>query len=452
MKMSYVPPHIAPLARPIGAMSALRMTLKCAVSTWTEDVYTQDFHRPRVPNLLYVMKPEAIRAMLVDHVERFPLSRASHNSLRPIWRTGLAVSEGADWRRQRQATAAFFTPRSVQSAIPIAEHAARLLCVKWKTACGPVELTSDISQAMSAVIWEATLGVSPDDPQFLAHTDASRQLLEDMQPLNIADILGLPVWMRRFCGPTGDRAATELRRRVEVHLKANPDTPDKTLRACLEKAVDAQGNPVMDTGQIHDNLVGMLAAGGETTALAASWALWLIAHCQTTAELIEREMAAAALDGPLQPGDMVKFPFLKAVVMEALRLFPPAHQIVRHCAATTDLGGETARKGDTVLIPIYAIHRRQDSWHEPMAFNPGRFLGDQVNPQLLRQRYLPFGAGSRICSGMHMALVEIQTVVTTVLRLARVQPDPHEAAVTLDAGFTLRPAHGLKVQLDWRCD
>eukprot|EP01035_Chromulina_nebulosa_P013631 gene13631-18089_t len=147
----------------------------------------------------------------------------------------------------------------IKSVIPIAERAARHLCSTWKTASGPVELTCDISQAMSAVIWEASLGVRSDDPQFLAHAEASRKLLQDMQPLNVADILGLPVWMRRYCGPTNDRAATDLRKRVHAHLSANPDIPEKTLRDCLEKAVDAQGHPAMDAGRIHDNLVGMLA-------------------------------------------------------------------------------------------------------------------------------------------------------------------------------------------------
>lgn len=444
-----IPPHIPPLDKAVGNISALRKTLKCAIGIWTDEVYTEDFHRPGIRRLLYVMKPEAVRKILVDQAGSFPLSRSTINLLRPIWRTGLAASEGADWRRQRQAMASFFTPKAVQSAIPLAEQAAHFLVSKWQATSGPTDLTSDISYAMSTVMWQATLGVGPDDPHFIAHAEASRKLLDDMQPLNAADILQLPLWTRRLCGPTNDRSAKELHKVVQDHLAANPTAPKYTLRDQLKDANAAKRSSPSGASEIFDNLVGMLAAGRETTALAASWTLWLIANCKTTGRDVANEIADAALDGPLQPIDLEKLPLLKAAVMEAMRLFPPAYQILRRCSADTDLGGEMAKKGDVIIIPIYALHRREDSWHEPMAFNPQRFLPENHNPQFLRNRYLPFGAGPRICSGMHLALVEIQVLVATILRLSKARSDRNEATVTLDVGFVLRPANGLKVQFEW---
>jgi cytochrome P450 len=429
------PPHIPPLDKPLGGIA--------------KEIYTDDFYRPDVPRLLYVMKPDAVRKILIERAEYFPLSRSSLNILRPIWRTGLAASEGANWRRQRQTAAPFFTPKAAKSVIPLAEVAARLLIARWKTSSGPTELTSDISHAMSAVTWQATLGVDANDPLFMAQAEASRKLLEDIQRLNVSDMLQLPNWTRRFCGPTSDRSAADLRTIVEDHLTANLNLPEKTLRRLLVLAADVNESGALPASQILDNLVGMLAAGRETTALAASWALWLIANCPRTAADIADEIGAAGLTDDLQPADFEKLPFLKAVVMEALRLFPPAHQIMRRCSVSTDLGGVDARKGDTVFIPVYALHRRADSWPQPLAFNPRRFLPENQDAHLLRNRYLPFGSGPRICNGMHMALIEIQTLVATVVRHANVQRDVGEATVTLDAGFILRPANGLRVQFEW---
>lgn len=146
------PPHIPPLGKPLGGIATLRTNLKCAIGSWTKEIYTDDFYRPDIPRLLYVMKPDAIRKILIEQAECFPLSRSSLNILRPIWRSGLAASEGADWRRQRQTAAPFFTPKAAKSVIPLAEMAARLLIARWKTSSGPTELTSDISHAIDAAI------------------------------------------------------------------------------------------------------------------------------------------------------------------------------------------------------------------------------------------------------------------------------------------------------------
>ena len=78
------PPHSPPIDKPLGGIATLRTNLKCAIGSWSKEIYTDDFYRPDIPRLLYVMKPDAVRKILIEQAEYFPLSRSSLNILRPI--------------------------------------------------------------------------------------------------------------------------------------------------------------------------------------------------------------------------------------------------------------------------------------------------------------------------------------------------------------------------------
>jgi cytochrome P450 len=122
------------------------------------------------------------------------------------------------------------------------------------------------------------------------------------------------------------------------------------------------------------------------------------------------EHAAVAFD---------RLPLIRAVVQEALRLYPPAFTIVRMALGRDELAGEKVPAGSLVVIAPWILHRHRKRWAHPERFDPTRFLPGAPSPD--RFAYLPFGAGPRICIGAQFALMEATLVLARLVRDFRLE-------------------------------
>lgn len=104
-----------------------------------------------------------------------------------------------------------------------------------------------------------------------------------------------------------------------------------------------------------------------------------------------------------------------------MRLYPPGAFLSRTARGHDRLSAAIVRPGDTVMIPVWALHRHRRLWDRPAAFVPDRWLG-QTRPE--RWSYLPFGDGPRICVGMRFALQEATVILATLLARFRLTPVP----------------------------
>ena len=155
-----------------------------------------------------------------------------------------------------------------------------------------------------------------------------------------------------------------------------------------------------------------------------------------------RQEAQSVLQGRIAGADDVpNLPFIRQVIDETLRLYPAAAIISRTAMAPDTLCGREVRPKDSVIVPIYALHRSHVLWENPDAFDPSRF----ENPKSIkRYAYLPFGDGPRICIGASFALQEAIIILATLLShfefemVAGKEPE-------LEMIFTLRPKGGVWV-------
>ncbi len=147
-------------------------------------------------------------------------------------------------------------------------------------------------------------------------------------------------------------------------------------------------------------------------------------------------LCRVAVTTPQSPAcwdDLPRLPYTRAVVDEALRLYPPAWVITRQALRDDDLAGLAVPAGTLVVISPWLAHRRPDVWPDPLRFDPTRFLdgpgGTGRRAALPRGEYLPFGVGPRLCIGREMALVEAVVVLAELLRGHRVTPVAPDAGV-----------------------
>jgi cytochrome P450 len=175
-----------------------------------------------------------------------------------------------------------------------------------------------------------------------------------------------------------------------------------------------------------------------------AWALYLCAFDQDVQTRARAEVQSVLKTRTARGEDVANLPFIRMIADEALRLYPPAAMLSRTALKHDTLCEREIRAGDTVIIPIYALHRNRLLWPDADAFQPQRFADRKA---IQRYAYLPFGDGPRICIGASFALQEVVIILATLLANFRFTPvktrDPNPVMI-----ITLRPKGGVWLQAE----
>ena len=190
--------------------------------------------------------------------------------------------------------------------------------------------------------------------------------------------------------------------------------------------------------EIRDELVTMVIAGHETVAASLAWTLMLLAEHQPVQDRLRAEIAGHTGSVSLV-GHRDALPWTRAVIDEALRLYPPAWAISRRSYGPDVVGGHDVPAGTLVIISPWLVHRRDPPWTDPLAFRPERFL----DPGAVRSAYLPFGQGPRLCIGREFALGEMVLVLSELLRDHRVDVPPGWTRPAAQAQVAVHPRGGM---------
>jgi cytochrome P450 len=160
--------------------------------------------------------------------------------------------------------------------------------------------------------------------------------------------------------------------------------------------------------QVRDNLMSIVLAGHETTASQLAWAFQLLAHNPRVQRRLSEELQAGGGEE-----------YLSATVKEILRLRPVfLFAIPRTVKRSIEIGGWTYRPPAQLLACIYLLHHDALTYTRPQEFRPERFLDSQPpSPP-----WLPWGGGRKRCPGLHLATLEIETVLRTVLSTTTILP------------------------------
>jgi cytochrome P450 len=217
------------------------------------------------------------------------------------------------------------------------------------------------------------------------------------------------------------------------------------LLARLARAQDPETGAPMSEKQLIDNLVTFLVAGHENTAKALTWALYLLARAPEWRQRIRDEVLAVAGEEQVGAEHLDKLVVTKAVLEEAMRLYPPAPAMTREAACTTELGGETIPEGANIVISIFVLHRHRRLWDDPDRFDPDRFSPERRG-KIARAQFMPFGFGARTCIGASFAMMEGVAILATLVRGAEFEWDGRHLPEPLSR-VTLRPRGGMPLRV-----
>ncbi|MCY4151987.1 MAG: cytochrome P450 [Aestuariivita sp.] len=391
-----------------------------------------------------VMDPDALRQILLENLSNYPKSEVTKNLLEPAIGESLFIAEGDQWRWQRRTAAPVFSSRNVQNLAPVMSKAADRCANRIADMAGKraINLHDEMITTTFDVIADVTFSGDGSFQRDRVHA-AIEAYIAQAAKVSVFDILAFPNWFPRPARLVSELSLKETKSIAdkvinERRLQKPSGVPD--LLDLLLVGEDPKTSRKMNTAELRENLLTFIVAGHETTALSLSWALYLCAFNLDVQDRARHEVQSVlGADRTASAADVEKLPFIRQIIDEALRLYPPAGMISRTALADDVLCGRKIRPGDMIILPIYALHRNHLLWRDPDAFRPDRFTDRK---SVRRYAYLPFGDGPRICIGASFALQEAIIILATLLarfRFSLVAGRNPEPIMIL----TLRPSGGV---------
>ncbi|MCB9967385.1 MAG: cytochrome P450 [Geminicoccaceae bacterium] len=442
----YVPPTIPPPRRPLGMLASVRAARRNVLGIIPDIAYAQPIVTGATGPARWhmVQGPEGLRRIFLDNVESYPKSEIMIRMLRSAVGASLFTSEGAQWRWQRRAIAPVFTARNVAALAPLMTATAERASGRLAACAGPAEMVREMLSATFDVICEVALSGREHFDAGL-YGAAITRYFQTVGRASLLDFLDLPPWVPRPGELLGRGAVRTMHRMVAAAIRARRAAGPSATADLLDymiRAKDPESGRTMTPQDLLHNMQFFIVAGHETTALALSWALHLLANDQAAQERARAEARAALGARAAGASDLEAMPFGRAVLEEAMRLYPPVGMLARNALREDRLYDREVRPNDTVFVNIYALHRHRRLWQRPDAFDPTRFAPEATPPD--RYAYLPFGAGPRVCVGANFAMMQAQIIFSTLL--ARFRFTPAGPPPTPVMHMTIRPEPGVTLE------
>ncbi|MFB6111224.1 MAG: cytochrome P450 [Halobacteriaceae archaeon] len=405
--------------------------------TTLRDAYG-DLAMPRIGrgDVYVVFDPATIERILVTDDDLYRKPDFQQNMLGPLVGQGLLTSEGELWRRQRERIQpAFFGERLAEYAQTVTSVTA---AVTDDWADGKVvDVERDMTELTLRVIARTLFSTDIDERRLDRLHNAMNTVSEQFE----LDPFGAvaPTWL-----PTpGDREYRAAVRHLEGLIdefidshRRQADPPDDLVTMLLTAQSEAPAE-VTDE-QIRDEVMTMLLAGHDTTALTLTYAWHLLSEHPTKRARLRTEVREVLGDDSPTFADLGALEYTDWVVSESMRLYPPVYAIWRTPTEPVTLAGYDIPADAVVMLPQWAVHRDERWFTRPTRFRPERWAG----PDHPDYAYFPFGGGSRVCVGNRFAMMEAKLVLASVVSEWTLDTDP-SGTLELQASITARPRNGL---------
>ncbi|KAK6185568.1 hypothetical protein SNE40_007773 [Patella caerulea] len=346
-----------------------------------------------------------------------------YNELRKR-RGGIMTANGEQWRGNRSAmNPKLLRPKAVGDFVDginsvVTDFVDRLRFLKDREGEGefvphlPNELNKFTMEALGYVLLDTRLGclerqVDPKIQNFI--TSIATMFLTGHQMMAFTKVyknLRLKTWRMHV------KAWDTIYEIAQEYIEAKMEDVAERLSGDVQEGdrVDfltyLVGNGQMSRQEIYENITEVLLGGVDTAANSMSFLLYSLAK-NTDAQDTLRDEVDSVLDGKTCTyDDLQRMPYLKAVVKETLRLYPPIPINARILQEDTIVDNTLIHKGTCVLLNNYTMSRDPSIFSNPDQFVPERWLKAEAK-EWHPFSILPFGYGARSCVGRRIAETEI---------------------------------------------
>ena len=395
--------------------------------------------------------PDHYKQILQDNNRNYTkMPHPSLSLLRPVIGNGLLTSDGDFWRRQRRLASPAFHRKRIADFATTMTAAADSMLENWHTLAKdgrPLDINAAMMHLTLEIVGKTlfSIDLTREADTVGGSFSAVNEEIARLTGIPFADIgLKIPFLpsSRRINKHTAVLTQV-VHSIIQERRKSGLESED--LLGMLMAARDEETGEGMSDQQLHDEVMTIMLAGHETTAVSLAWTFYLLSeHPELLAEL-EAEVDAV-LNGRLPTiDDVPNLTYTTMVIEESMRLYPPAYALARWGNDEDEVGGFYVPKNSVITMSSYVTHRHPEFWDEPERFDPQRFTPER-KAERPRYAYLPFGGGPRICIGNSFAMTEAILLLAAIVQRYRLTLLPG-TQVELVPLITLRPKGQLLMTL-----
>lgn len=359
--------------------------------------------------------------------------------------TNVLYSKGKEWRRHRSVINPAFhhdwSPAEFQACADQVVYAIRQ---------APAQV--DVRRLLSAMTLDAlgktVLGVtfnaviSPDNECTRAYYEAATGVSKNIYFL-FPFLEHLPIPSRRR-----ERHAVARFRSLIAEIideKRGQIAADGARQDLLTLMIQAnQADQTITDQELVNNAVVMFAAGHDTSANTLSFTLYHLAKNPAVQEQARAQVRHVLARGAVPTTAQLKqLTYLDAVITESMRLSPTLPQLRRKLTRDLPVADGVLPAGTLVLLQTYAAMNHPKHWHRPEQFRPERFLAEDGGLDRAAMRnFFGFGAGTRVCVGVAMSMMEQKVALAAILAnfsFALPKDSPHQQRIITNKDPVCRP-------------
>ncbi len=396
--------------------------------------------------------PNLVKTVLKERPDDFPKSDRIGEGLRPLLGNSVFLTNGDTWKRQRRIIDPAFEGGRLRDTYPAMWAASKAAVARLSDAADgtPIDIEPETSHAAADVIFR-TLFSLPIEHEIASQVFSEFKTYQRSQPiLNLAAFVPLPKWMPRFFRGRTKQAAASIRRLItqltdeRMHaIKAG--TAPNDLATKIMTTVDPETGQGFDTQEMVDQVAIFFLAGHETSASALAWALYLMAENPDWQEKVAKEAEILTSD---DFSLISKLKVSRDVFRETLRLYPPVPMMVRETTCPEHFRDREVPVGSQVVVSPWHLHRQNRLWDRPDEFDPTRWATEN-GQKCQRDAFIPFSAGSRVCTGAGFAMVEGVLLLSMILKHFRIDVAKGQKPVPV-AHLTVRSKEGIWLTFNQR--
>lgn len=392
--------------------------------------------------------PELVRQVLKERPDDFPKSDRIGAGLRPLLGNSVFLTNGETWKRQRRIIDPAFEGGRLRDTYPAMWEAGEAAVARLSAHADgiPIEIEAETSHAAADVIFRTLFSI-PIEHETASAVFSEFKAHQRSQPiLNLAAFIRGPKWMPRFFRAETKRTAGVIRKLIgdlttERLAAIEAGTAPDDLATKIMTTTDPETGDQFDVDEMIDQVAIFFLAGHETSASALAWTLYLMATNPEWQERVAEEARELSSDF----SSVSRLKLSRDVFREALRLYPPVPMMVRETTCPETFRGRDVKTGSQIVLSPWHLHRHERLWERPDEFDPTRW-GTENGKQCQRDAYIPFSAGSRVCTGAGFAMVEGPMLLSLILRNFVIEPDENRKPVPV-AHLTVRSSQGIWLRL-----
>jgi len=442
--------HLPPGPRPwplIGNVGALRGVLPFLEHQWR--TYGDIFQvRVGPQRLLVIAGPDLIQQVLVTQRQKY-VKGHTYDGIRTIAGDSVLTLNGERWKERRAMEQPAFHRQSLEKLAAIMVETGARFFDGLAQRVGVTGRELDVHPQMVRLTLDVVINTLFGRGTLEGGQISYRALEEALELVSVsANGVQLPAWVPTPHNLKYQRTLRELNTNVyQIIRVARERETEGTLLSMLLAVRDEQGQPLSDRA-LRDEVITMVLAGHETTALTLTWFFVLLEHHPEVLARLRDEVDQVLAGREPSFADLSKLTYVRQVVDEVLRLRPPAPMVARDAEVEDELGGFDVAPGQSVVPFIWAVHRHPEHWPDPLHFNPERF-NPAANKARHQGSYVPFSLGPRSCIGNSFALFEAVILLSQLVSRFDLAIGDCSGVKAVAIGST-RPSRPVRVRLSPR--